>query len=480
MPQLFVDFVEGAQPARHFFGSTPDSENLRMRAASVRARPLPRQELCDRMLEQALRFGGGEPALANIAKLSAPHTVAVVATLRPGLFGGPLCSWLKAFTAARLAAWLTEHGQPAVPVGWIDSRIETGDLSIGLLAPEGPQQFELLRVPSPTARIPSRIQELLTRVADTLEVRTEDSEVLQLLESAYVPGTDFVLAWGRSISRFLDRCGLILFDPTPSGSAPPSCCLPPSVAREKIDAVLAEQERRLNAAGYGPMPMERSGRAAGEQEGDNPLLQWLPPLIGQSLCLPVVATVMDDSEVYSFARDQSAFPELRLQPPVIWPRVSATVTDARSRKVLARYGLRLGELFAGPEVVTEGLMRRLSVGETLARINQLKVEIEERLRELAGLVPLEDKLSPRIDKSRRRMLYQIEKLKARFSDAQQRRREALTCQVARLCNSLAPWGRFQEKEFAGFQFMQRHSRALPQRLYDSIDPWRFEHQLIYL
>ena len=45
-----------------------------------------------------------------------------------------------------------------------------------------------------------------------------------------------------------------------------------------------------------------------------------------------------------------------LQPPVVWPRVSATIMDARSRKLLEKYHLNLEELFAGPEALLHKLL----------------------------------------------------------------------------------------------------------------------------
>ncbi|MBZ5495123.1 MAG: bacillithiol biosynthesis BshC [Acidobacteriia bacterium] len=470
-PPLFVDFVEGAQPARTFFGCPTDAESLRSRAASSQTRLLPRRELCDLLLAQAEQFGSGEAALANIARLRVPQTVAVAVTLRPELFGGPLCSWLKALTAARLAAWLDHDGRPAVPVAWIDPRIDPACLSVGLFASGSLQRFNLDDRSGPTVTVPDQIKDLLGRIALAFDVTAGDSDVLRLLETAYEPGKDFVLAWGQLISRFLEPCGIILLDPRQNGLPPIMRSLPPSIDKDKIAALLAKQDKHLIAAGYGPKKQHVEG---------NQDVQPLSPLVGPNLVLPVAANVMDASEAYGFARNQAIFGELRLPPPVIWPAVSATLLEARDRKVLARYGIGIEKLFMGSSVITNNLMKQMSVGEQQARMDGLRAEVEEHLANLASLVPPADKLRQGIEKSRRRMVYQIDKLRKRLSDAEMRRREAMVRQISRLCDGLAPWGRLQEREFAAFQFVQRHSRALPQRLCKSIDPWKFEHQLILL
>jgi uncharacterized protein YllA (UPF0747 family) len=474
-----LDYVEGAQPARAFFPCRPDAAGLRSRAGSSQAQLLPRQHLCNLLIEQANQFWQGEPALHNIAKLRDPQTVAVVAALRPGLFGGPLCSWLKALTAARLADWLTQIGMPAVSIGWIDSKIERAELSVGLLSPEGPQHLALDGLSVSESRISNAVSDLLKQAARALEASVAESDVLKLLESAYAPGTELALAWGRSISKMLEPCGMILVDPLQPDFLPQTLRLPTFVDRRRISTVLEEQERRLGAAGYGPTA-ERSGRIGRGAETENQGGQPFPSIIMQNLILPVAATVMEEAEAFGFALDHVIFTELGLQPQLYWPRVSATLLDARSRKVLSRSGLRLAELYVGRDVVTERLMGKWPVPVLETHIDGLKAKIDWSLTELSGLVPPGDKLSRGIENSRRRMVFQVEKLRMGFFGAQRRRQEANARQVSRLCNGLAPWGRLQEREFAGFQFIQRHSSALSRILYEKIDPWKFEHQLIFL
>lgn len=477
-PALFADFCEGAPAARQFFPYAPDAGSLQARAESFHDRTLPRQELCELLHAQAERFGFGARALSNLAKLKDPQTMAVVTTLHPELFGGPLCSWLKALTAARLAAWLSDIGIPAIPVGWMDANVRPGDLSAGLFATGGLLRVDLERATVLNAGAPDRIEELLTRIAQVLEVGVKQSDLLQMLKAGYASEADLSLAWGRSISKLLDACGMVLLDPLQPGVLPLAMHLLSFVEERRAAAVLAEQEKRLQEAGYGSA---QSGGSAGNglREGAaEQLADLLTPLVMQHLLVPVAANVIGEAEAYSLAREQALFPELGLCPPLAWPRVSATILDVRSRKVLRQYGLCLDELFAGPEALTENLIRRLVAQDTLSQLDNLGEELDKRLTELAGLVPSGDRFGIRIEKCRRRMAYQLEKLRRRFSDAQRRRREAIKRQVTRLCDCLAPWGRLQERELAGFQFIQKHSDAFVQTLYESIDPWKFEHQLI--
>ena len=62
----------------------------------------------------------------------------------------------------------------------------------------------------------------------------------------------------------------------------------------------------------------------------------------------------------------------------------------------------------------------------------------------------------------------------------ERRRQIIGKHAEYLCNRIAPWGTLQERELAGFQFVLADPAALPQRLYEGIDPWKFEHQFIFM
>jgi uncharacterized protein YllA (UPF0747 family) len=324
----------------------------------------------------------------------------------------------------------------------------------------------------------NQIEESLARIAQVMDVSVEESDLLQTLRAAYTGESDVSIAWGQLISKLLDSYGIIMLDPLEPGIHSLANHLRPSVDGCRAEAALAEQEERLQAAGYGDAGAHTSAGNTTRAGAAGHLKGVTAPLVMQHLLLPVAAVVIEEVEAYSVAREQELFSELRLRPPLAWPRVSATILDARSFKVLERYGLCLGELFVGPEALTEDLMRRRVAQDGLSRLKSLEVELDKHLTELAGLVPSEDRLGAQIEKCRRRAAYQLDKLKRRFSDAQRQRREAIQRQVSCLCDSLAPRGRLQEREVAGIQFIQRHSGAFVQTLYESIDPWKFEHQLI--
>ena len=87
-------------------------------------------------------------------------------------------------------------------------------------------------------------------------------------------------------------------------------------------------------------------------------------------------------------------------------------------------------------------------------------------------------LSDEIASSRSRMLYQIQKLRERAVAAQALRREIMMRQIARACDALAPGGALQEDRIAAAHFLVRYSAKILQVVYDRIDVWTHEHQIV--
>jgi uncharacterized protein YllA (UPF0747 family) len=189
--------------------------------------------------------------------------------------------------------------------------------------------------------------------------------------------------------------------------------------------------------------------------------------------------VVDEDEIFGLALELPLFAESGLAQPVLWPRVTATLISARCRKLLARHRLRLDELFSGPAAITEKVAAATVAGTTEERIDSLRADLDAKLNELADLVPPEDRFRAGVEDSRRRMIYQLGKMKSRLLAAEQRRSREVARQITRLCGELAPWGRLQEKEIAGIQFVARYSASLTQMLYERTDIWNFEHQNVF-
>jgi uncharacterized protein YllA (UPF0747 family) len=137
------------------------------------------------------------------------------------------------------------------------------------------------------------------------------------------------------------------------------------------------------------------------------------------------------------------------------------------------------DFFAG----TGEVLRKIGLQEAerigIVRFEGLVAEIETAIRELAASA-YEDGLQQEVTSSREKMLYQLVKLRERFLSACKVRREAALRHLERACNTVAPHGRPQECELAALYFLLRYSRAILPRIYDKMNVWSHDHQLIDL
>ncbi len=488
-PGLYTDLIEDTGSAREFFPWPANKTGLLERVSTLvsQAAP-PQQKLCDLLSRQAELFHSGPASFSGIDKLRDPRCVVVAASMRPALFGGSLSSWLKIVTALRLAAWIESQGIPAVPVLWICSRTGEGEMGIGLPTHAGPRRFHLSLDPAVGPAIPGSVAKLLNQAAQALHVDLEDSDLLGMLRDAYTPGTDFSTAWARAISRLFESLGVVLVDPRQLN---PDCfsSYPEKIYNiNKLRDVSAAGMHSLEVRGYIASQSTKQFQAGdefleshGEKQGQEiPYLNRAAPFVVQSLLLPIAASVLDEEDSLLFAWCRSTFEHFSLTPPPAWPRASATILDPRSRALMTQYSLRLEDLFSGSEKTTENILETLNAAETLRRLDALRAGIENHLSELAQFARPADRLGFEVGKSRKRILFQIEKLRQRFCSAGQLRGQTVARHVARLCNALAPGGRLQEREFAGFGLVLLFSRMLPQILAERVNPWEFDHQLIYL
>jgi uncharacterized protein YllA (UPF0747 family) len=488
--KLFADYLAREPSVRAFFPCPPSRESLESHAAELRARAFAREDLCNALDRQATLFRSGPKTRENIARLRKRETVAVVTSAVPALFGGALSNYLQCLTTVKLADSLDRDGIPAVPVFWIRSESATREDLCSIQLTNGRRQLDLRTSAGGDLTVPRQISEILGGLKDLAPDRTEDeAQFLALLQEAYSPGTDWAVAFGRLLSAVMEGLGPILIDPriTQDDQAFFSPGLDRTLNPAAIESMLDSRHEQLSQAGYAVDCRKRTpaqgrdetrGRAI-NKETSQPLdfSSSLTPVLQQRV-LPTVATVVGAHELDCLAETMPLFDYFGLQPPVVWPRVSATILDARSRKLLEKYHLNLEELFAGPEALLHILLDDRLQSDPVERFQRLQTEVGKLLNGVVAALPPEDQsLGPMVETSRSKMLYQLGRLQERFEEARALRREAMVRHLDRLCSSLVPGGQLQE-HIGGAEFLLRYSRNLLPELYDKIDVWSQEHQAI--
>ncbi|MGA8028539.1 MAG: bacillithiol biosynthesis cysteine-adding enzyme BshC, partial [Bryobacteraceae bacterium] len=342
----------------------------------------------------ALREQNGDSAA--LSKLSGPGTVAVVTGQQVGLLSGPAYTVFKALTAVRLAQHLNEQGIPAVPIFWLateDHDLAEVDHAWVFNHEVTPAKIAVTNQVANGGPVGDvNVGNMpLAELRQALGALPFADEVIKRIEAAYPPDATFGSAFKTFLQGILKDLGLLYLDPlAPAIRQIAAPFLTEVVHRApELVAALRRRNRDLLAHGYHAqvhidddtsllflieegkrIPIRwKEGRfftrdrsySAGELESLGERLSpnaLLRPVM-QDFLVPTVSYVGGPSEIAYMAQAQVLYEGLLDRMPVLFPRNSFTLLDARATKLLLRYRVRLPDLFDYSEKVKSNIAARL-------------------------------------------------------------------------------------------------------------------------
>lgn len=522
---LFADYLYHFPRVSRFYAYDPFQDGSFSAAAHrVSIEEARRTAVADVLAEQNELFGASSRTQENIVRLRSGQAYAVVTGQQAGLFGGPAYAAYKALTAIEMAQSLTGRGIAAVPVFWMASEDhDFQEVNHAAFLDERGQLLELRDPSGPPPDTPiglvhfdSSIGRLRAQL-DRLWPRELTGEPQRLLEG-YAAGTGYGEAFARLFHQLFAGSGLIILDPLHPTFHALSRPLYRRVLAEadSLQKMVETRNRQLEQAGYHVqvrlrenatlafltanghrLPIRRRKDAfylpgLGEQSRASLLEQLenepsrfsanvlLRPVVQDSL-LPTVAYVAGPNEVAYFAQASVLYEKLIGRMPVIVPRVSLTLVDRKAQRLLRRYEVDLSDCFRGrAHLGTQLALRRLPV-RLLKRLETTEAKLEKLLAETAQAVgKLDPTLEGAIETSRRKMLYQFNKIRHKAARAQAEREAVVARHVEILTNSLFPGRTLQERRLSFLSFVARYGRDLVPRLLEQVNfPCR-DHQVIFL
>jgi len=387
-PPIFIDYVNRFEHVRSLFPyDYRDPSSFERAGAAAAARDLPRDVVADVLHDQHAVFAGSDTASRNIERLRHPEAVAVLTGQQPALFGGPLYNMYKAATAVRLARRLeATTGRPHVPVFWIandDHSVAAVD-HVHAVAADGtvvPITWEHGRTRSTEPLSLVRLDRGVETALDLLS-QVCASPGVALAARTFRAGERLSDCFGRFLAAAFDDDGLVVVDPSdgrlreigmprlaaelaypaPSATAArtPTEWLraegyPPQVAlrEDRLGLFHGETARfRVRASepgcqmAFGTAPVEWSAAramfaAAPGEFSPNVLLRP----IYQDALFPTAAYVGGPSEISYFAQLAPVYARFRLPMPVIYPRKSVSLVNARAERELDALGLSVEDVF---------------------------------------------------------------------------------------------------------------------------------------
>jgi bacillithiol biosynthesis cysteine-adding enzyme BshC len=472
--------------------------------------------LADLLDEQAVEFGAGDAAKANIAKLRAGAR-AVVTGQQVVLFGGPLLTILKAATAvARAKEATATTGVEHVPVFWMAT--EDHDLAevdqVSLLTKSS---VETLRaglkvahaVPVGGVTPGSEIDAVLERASELLEF----APVSELLRECYAEKggqrPTLAVAFGRLISRIFAEQGLVVMDAAVRGfHALGAGTLRYAIEHaEELQAALIARGEELVQAGYYAQVLVAAGgsmlflldEATGERvalrrvaSADGGMMQWkaggrvysvaeliailetaperlspnalLRPVF-QDTVLPTAAYVGGPAEIAYFAQSAVLYEAILGRITPVLPRLSATLLEPAIAAVMEKDEVQLPDAMTTAEELAQRLGARAMPIEEKRKIaaagNAMETELAALTEYLAGM---DASLGRAAEVSGSKMLYQMNRLRRMAATFELQKETSLRKHAEAITLNVFPDGHPQERVLAGVWFMAKYGDGLVELL----------------
>ncbi len=498
--KLFADFSYHFDRVARFYRHDPHNpESFRAAAAEVDYPDERRAAMVEALGSQngaGASVSGGSESLARFAE---PGTVAIVTGQQVGLFSGPCYTIYKAITAARVARDLTARGVPAVPVFWLateDHDFEEVNHVWTFGAAHQPlklsveKPIELNGRQRPVGGI-AIDRPPVDQLAESLETFPHGAEVAAMVRDAYRPGSTMGQGFRALLKHLLAKLDLLFLDPLD----PAVRKISEPIIRRALEAApelkarLVERNKELEAAGYhaqvhvdektslffllengGRVPLRRKNfefsdlRDRAAEISPNALLR---PVV-QDFLLPTAAYIGGPAELAYLAQSQVIYDRLLGHMPVAMARSSFTLLEPRAAKLIERYGMSVAQTFIDEESLQAHVAQVLAPDSVKSAFADAAAEVESGVAHLrTELEQFDPTLASALDKSRAKILYQIEKTRRKIERETLHRDQRASGDSHYLASLLFPHRHLQERFYTILPFLARHGVDLIDRLYDA-------------
>lgn len=504
--RLVEDYLENAPgPARFFPGSPWDPEAYRRKAEEV-----------DRRFDAARRRAMADAiqptspvAAARLERVVAEGGFFVTTGQQAGLFGGPLFTIYKAFTAAALARRLEDElGRPVAPLFWIASEDHDWAEVDHVRVLDQANEIHAIKVESDAAgaavsmqhrRLGPGVEAALEHLARVLP-KTEFSEaVLERIRAAYTPDRTVAAAFRELITGLFEPFDLLVVE----AGHPVIKALGRAVLEAELEnwreheLLVREQTERVVAAGYHAQvavladsanvfletdagrerlvreadgwALKHSGRRFTDRElralldaepgrfSPNVLLR---PVV-ESAVFPTVAYVAGPGELSYYAQIGCLFRAHGIEMPIVYPRASITLVEAKVKKVLDRYGLGIDAFRRPPHELAAELLREELPDGVVAALRRLRADLGAGYAALldAGRA-IDPTLKGPIQSARNAAFVQLEEIEKKIVQHLKKQNAIGVEQIEKAAVNLFPLGQPQERVLNVVPYMARYGPAL--------------------
>jgi len=465
----------------------------------------------------------------NLDLLKERNTLAVVTGQQLGVLGGPLYTFYKIITAIKLCNNLNERYDDFafVPVFWLEGDDHDFEevKSINII-----DENNNIKKISYEDEIPDeenkgsvgflKLNPDINRFFDELTRELRDTEfkddIISKIKLFYSEGRTFKDAFRDLIFWLFDSYGLLIFDPQ-DGEV--KKLLTPIFKKEisdfrqhseKLVHVSAKLEEEYHAqvkvrpinlfyhtdeGRYLIEPVENDFRLKRKRKKFTydelqDLIQkeparFSPNVLLRPVCqdylLPTAFYIGGPGEISYFAQVMPLYSIYHVEPPIIYPRSSATLIEKNISSLLEKYDLEPLDIFTEPEKLKNKVMEIISPNSLDEIFKGTTNEIEltyDKLKE--RLFEFDKTIADASTKYRQKTTHYLDELKGKALEAQKKKHEVTLRQIDKLSAALFPNLNLQERELNFVYFAYRYGLDFIKKIFDELAINKFEHQSIKL
>jgi len=195
----------------------------------------------------------------------------------------------------------------------------------------------------------------------------------------------------------------------------------------------------------------------------------------QQQLFPVRAYVAGPGELAYWAQLRGVFERHGLEMPVVYPRARGALTTIKLNKLLKKLGLTIGDLGQHEDALMDSAMRTVAANDGFRLVQDQRRDLEASLETLAAGL---DKDAPTAAAMARSLAEdtgtKLDRIERAILNTDEAKQEATRKQLRRVCNSLAPMRKPQERVFNVFSYLFEYGWGLVPRLVEELDIESFE------
>ena len=491
-----------------------DIQTCQMAAQQQLARPYPWGELAQVIEAEGRQYGLPAFAFNRLNLLAEGKAVAVVTGQQVGFLGGPFYTFIKAYHCARLARALEASlKQPVIPIFWLEGEDHdlpevsksfysnaSGELKwLGFVPAHVIPNYEVGRYD-----IPAEATALVHTLAS--EMQTASAEGADLLEQAYSE-TTLSGGMGRLLAATLGHYGLFPVEGMHSKLKQIAAPLWHKVIErgpalgELLKSRTAELQRHgwptplrptedsylfyvsgtdhvraplgydgsLRHPAHGIEHVTQDQLLAGIENGSLTISPKaaLRPLY-QDYVLPTIAYVAGPTELEYHAQVSPFYRELEVVPPSLFPRLTVTLADSKTARLLEKLQLQPERILATPQhELKKTLLQEVDENRTAQLFDETKTQIEQLYDSLqTELAQIDPTLAGAVHSAAGKGLQPLEQLKKKAEKSLQQQHSTTLSRLEKIYAALKPNEAPAERVLGTAYYFMKYG---PSRLLDILD-----------